>query len=406
LNNGRITEFDGLRGIAIALVLGCHYKAFATLLGGLPAYGWVGVDVFFVLSGFIITTILIKMRHIESPYKIFYIRRILRIFPIYFLVFTCLCLVSLFSKEHLIGTNFLVKNIFFLQSFVYTPAVLKTIVLTITGHLPFVSLWHHAPLAKVSSGYDTSSWAGSFSHTWSLSVEEFFYVFWAPVILQLSKRSFVRVAICVFLAAPLIRFAGFLGLENGFEFFSRVDMLMAGSLMSIWMQRRSSMEPAGVRRIDRAFTVAGLGSVVALAVLLISMRPFLGFEIRDDARFTVFGLSLFAIAFASGMAWILRRSGSNAAVCRFLRIKPLQFIGEISYCLYIIHIPVYVGVSKLARHFDIRGNGGDLVVALISLILAIMIAQLSWTYFETPMIALKDRWAPSVSVIVPPNSNN
>src|ERR1035438_8597101 len=80
----RIKELDGLRAIAILLVLGCHYQGFAPLLYGLPEFGWFGVDIFFVLSGYLITTILLGLRDQPKPYQTFYSRRAIRIFPPYF----------------------------------------------------------------------------------------------------------------------------------------------------------------------------------------------------------------------------------------------------------------------------------------------------------------------------------
>src|SRR5208282_5147788 len=79
----RIPELDGLRAIAILLVIGCHYEVFARQLWGLPKFGWVGVDIFFVLSGFLITSVLLNLRGQEKPFKTFYARRFRRILPPY-----------------------------------------------------------------------------------------------------------------------------------------------------------------------------------------------------------------------------------------------------------------------------------------------------------------------------------
>src|ERR1700743_2520087 len=85
-NVSRILELDGIRAIAILLVLGCHYAGFATQLGGFPMFGWVGVDIFFALSGYLITTILLGLRGRPAPYRTFYSRRAVRILPPYLAV--------------------------------------------------------------------------------------------------------------------------------------------------------------------------------------------------------------------------------------------------------------------------------------------------------------------------------
>src|SRR5579864_3258892 len=81
--SSRILELDGLRAIAILLVLGCHYPGFARRLHRLPEFGWVGVDIFFALSGYLITTVLLGLRGRRTPYRTFYSRRFIRILPPY-----------------------------------------------------------------------------------------------------------------------------------------------------------------------------------------------------------------------------------------------------------------------------------------------------------------------------------
>jgi peptidoglycan/LPS O-acetylase OafA/YrhL len=81
LNAPRIPELDGIRGIAIILVIGCHYGVFARQIWGLPKFGWVGVDIFFVLSGFLITSVLLNLRCRDDSFRFFYDRRLRRILP-------------------------------------------------------------------------------------------------------------------------------------------------------------------------------------------------------------------------------------------------------------------------------------------------------------------------------------
>jgi peptidoglycan/LPS O-acetylase OafA/YrhL len=395
----RIRELDGLRALAICLVIGCHYKAFALLFSGVPGYGWIGVDIFFVISGFIITSILYKMRASHAPYKTFYVRRILRIFPIYYLTFFIIVAISALCHEHLVNANALVKNSIFLQSFVFTPPIVHVIGATLRGAQSLPSLLHPQDLSLAAAGYDTSTWAGSFSHTWSLSVEEYFYIFWAPIVLQLRAKTIIRVAIFIFLLAPLTRFVGFDGLRNYFEFFSRIDMLMAGSILSLVMMRRSESSRESISRIDKLFVIAAVGSLLMVGFIFLLRWPFLGEEIRDDALFMTLGLTGLCIVFTSSIAWLLRNAESSNPICQLLRSSPFQFLGGISYCLYIIHVPIYVAFSKLARVTGYSGSLIDLAIALASTAVSIGLAKVSWIYIETPFLSLKDRLAPSVHIV-------
>ena len=136
---GRIPELDSIRAIAILLVVGCHYAGFCSLLGGLPSYGWIGVDIFFVLSGFLITSILIELRGTKSPIKVFYVRRVLRIFPVYYLMILIVSTASLVCHEHQVHFGYYASRFLFLQSFRDAPALFHqawTAILGLTRHPP------------------------------------------------------------------------------------------------------------------------------------------------------------------------------------------------------------------------------------------------------------------------------
>ena len=94
LNAPRIPELDGIRGIAIILVIGCHYEVFARQIWGLPKFGWVGVDIFFVLSGFLITSVLLNLRGRDDSFRFFYDRRLRRILPPYIMFMVLIYAVS------------------------------------------------------------------------------------------------------------------------------------------------------------------------------------------------------------------------------------------------------------------------------------------------------------------------
>src|ERR1700743_1987484 len=113
----RVYELDGLRAIAIFLVFGVHYIGFSRLMWKLPTYGWVGVDIFFALSGYLITRILLGLRGKQGAYKTFYSRRMIRIAPPY-LVATATMLALMYFVPHTISPGkYLLRQLLFLQAF-------------------------------------------------------------------------------------------------------------------------------------------------------------------------------------------------------------------------------------------------------------------------------------------------
>jgi peptidoglycan/LPS O-acetylase OafA/YrhL len=112
----RIEELDGIRGLAILAVMACHYYPFTTLLFKSAEFGWVGVDIFFVLSGFLITSILLALKTRPHPYKVFYVRRILRIFPPYYAVTFLIFLIAWLQHDSYNWRTYAGK-LLFLQGF-------------------------------------------------------------------------------------------------------------------------------------------------------------------------------------------------------------------------------------------------------------------------------------------------
>ena len=153
----RILELDGLRGIAIAMVLMRHYIHHPSLLLLGPQWGWMGVNLFFVLSGFLITSILLRLTDQPGALKIFYARRSLRLFPLYFLA-----LLVYFVASAGVGTPQPAKTVFLYISF------LQAFLPPLVTHLKIVP---HPDWVVMGFGV-----------LWSLSVEEYFYVLWASLV--------------------------------------------------------------------------------------------------------------------------------------------------------------------------------------------------------------------------------
>jgi peptidoglycan/LPS O-acetylase OafA/YrhL len=190
----RVKELDGIRAIAILLVIGCHYQGFAGLLSGLPEFGWVGVDIFFVLSGYLITSILLGLKNKKTPYKTFYSRRAIRIFPPYIIItIVCIAMARLSHRSpRLLTPSFLLEQIFFLQAYTQSNWLfIKEFFFHLrwyAAHAPsFLQYAHNLPVGIVGL---KPALGGPASTFWSLSIEEYFYLVWAPIVLR-CRRSVV-----------------------------------------------------------------------------------------------------------------------------------------------------------------------------------------------------------------------
>ncbi len=398
--HGRIPEFDGIRAFAILLVIGCHYSGFSSLLGGLPSDGWIGVEIFFVLSGFLITSILIELRGTKSPIKIFYIRRVLRIFPVYYLTILLIAAISFAYREHIIHFHYLEDRFLFLQSFTDSRNILGRVHWVLKGVFPWPQLFHRSTLPVADQGFPLCPWANSLSVAWSLSIEEYFYVFWAPIVIFLkSFRMLVVAALVIFLSSVAVQTLGSNTWSDYFNFFCRVGTLMAGALLALFIKWRSSKTSINRLRADVVLQASTILAALVLILILLWNIPFLGRELRESCSFRAFGLPALSILFAASLGLIVRHSGGQFFLLRLLRLKPVQYLGTISYSLYLFHIPVYLCFLRLQAVLGISGRFVSFLFSVLSLIIAITISSLSWKYFERPIMSMKDRWAPTEAVV-------
>ena len=360
----RIPELDGLRGQAILLVMVGHYFSVpgvgsVSLLNGYWfRLGWTGVDLFFVLSGFLIGGILLEARGSSNYFKTFYARRFFRIIPLYYawiLLYVILApLLRIFLSER-IGPvqpidGSILAHLFFLQNF---HEFLKT----------GASFW----------------W---FSSTWSLAVEEQFYLVAPLLVRYLSKRSLATVLVLVALAAPVLRFV----VRNYFADGAwlayrlmpcRADALAVGMLAAlIWSSPR-----ARVWLEQHTLILYGLFTFLFYGVAYLwrwYSDPML--LLTQTAGYTVI-----ALFFAALLLLVLtERAFLLSAV---MRLGFLRELGGISYCVYIIHTAVYFFCHQLILHTlpvvtDVRAA----LVTLLAALLTYGIAKLSWKYFEQPQL--------------------
>lgn len=361
-----MAELDGLRGIAILLVIGCHYEVFARQLWGVPKFGWVGVDLFFVLSGFLITSVLLNLRGQAAAFGKFYARRVRRIFPPYLVFLVLLYVVTAVLGDYSLYRRVtIVKNVLFMQSFGKIAPVVQTMS---SGQTLSLARGHLGPALAGARGAVSKSW----TVLWSLSIEEYYYLLWAPVVLWMSRRRAVITGIALCFLALAIRWLGSIGSDSYFSVYHRFDAPVFGSLLAFLT---ASKIPR--RTVNTVLGLAGLAAVATLALVLVPMGNVLGREVRQDHSFIVFGLPSLSLVAAMVVGISVTKSGSRFLF--LLRLGVLRFLGKISYTLYLLHSFVYL----CFLHFF----AATWAVSLAALFCAVILSWASWAYIERPILA-------------------
>ena len=358
----RIKELDGLRGIAVLAVISEHYMSWLPASGA--QNGWLGVDLFFILSGFLITSILVGLRDKEHYFSTFYARRALRIFPPYFLGIAVYLAVSIIVGQ--VGSLGLwMQYIFYYTSlFVGQPAELNYGVI-----LPV-----HLGLAVL----------------WSLSVEELYYTFWAPIVRYTSHLGFTLILVAMIVAAPLCRWwIHTPHYPEVYTFYCRMDALAYGSVVALLM--RGWREGAvAIKRWDKLFDRLAIAIPVIAILLWIYLRGD-----RSKLLLSTVALVLADISFALIVYTVLRRSGSPAWWMRALRAKWLRSIGMVSYSLYLFHYPLGDLVNQWVATWGLSKHVAVIVQVLVSIVVSFSVAFALWYGMESRILKWKDRNVPS-----------
>ena len=364
----RILELDGLRAFALLAVISFHYTLSNALANPVTALGWVGVDLFFVLSGYLITGILLRSSRRPKYYATFYARRTLRIFPVYYLLLAVYVIVAWIQGGAQPWTYWAMHAAF------------------LSSVAEYFHYWPFAAPVFVYAGV---------SVLWSLSIEELFYLMWAPLVRMLRPRHLWMVVLGVIVGSPLLRFAIH---GRGFREYSflpaRFDSLAWGAalaLLGVGPGRKvARLEPlarwAGHRlSLWTALLVPALAGLLVLIVLTGGGR--------GQLWFATLGYSLLALVFAGVLGWTVTHAGSRAPVCRLLRWEPARYLGRISYTAYLVHYPIFTLLAN-GRWLG-SGAAATAARAAISLALTLAVAGASWRWLEAPILTLKERWAPA-----------
>jgi len=370
--SARIPELDGLRGLAILLVILCHYVGNADhrALGfwfhralSVFTVGWSGVDLFFVLSGFLIGGILLDARSSPHYFRAFYMRRVFRILPLYYgwtLLFGVLAGLALWLAPG------------------RTP---------LTSHDLFQVPLHLFFLQDIWIGMPSWPWIW-FVVTWSLAVEEQFYLL-APILIRyISVRRLVPLLFVIIAVAPLFRFALYRWTGNpyaaSFPMPCRADALAWGILLAVaWRQPvfRAALA-SRARFLSLALIFLALGAVT-LAWWLARPPGFVTLTI---------GISWLALLYSCLLLFVLSSTGSFVAAV--MRWRWLRHLGVISYCVYILHDAFNQIAHRLLLHSEPQLNDfRGVVVTLLAIALTVALAALSWRYFEGPLIRHGHRYS-------------
>jgi peptidoglycan/LPS O-acetylase OafA/YrhL len=367
-----VPALDGVRGLAILAVL-----AHQLCIDGYPAShavkllllplqaGWVGVQLFFVLSGFLITGILAETRRADNYWSSFFARRALRIFPVYYLLLAI--------------------------TFVVAPRVAHLSAMTLAQHDSAAFYWAYlsnwTPLA--GGGVE------SLGHCWSLAIEEQFYLLWPLVVRALDERALARlcagIAVLALIFRTVIRAAG-LNPELAYELTpARADALALGALAALVVRR-----PAWLARVAPLLTDRSIAGSLLLAALSLAA----GRVSRTSAITQTAGYTLVAVA----SALLVIRAALDGArgegrLAAALSAPWLRRYGKYSYAIYVYHLPLHLIVvrtfvlPRLAGASEAVFLGVQLAYFVAGSLGLLLLGALSYRVVERPFLDLKPFFA-------------
>jgi len=335
-----IPELQGLRGLAVLGVLfyHCHPRLEGTWVHSASLWGWTGVNLFFVLSGFLITSILLEARGKPRYFRNFYMRRALRIWPIYVLLLAvCYAQSDWFigpSPWEAIKASPWLAYIFFVQN-----------------------LFHLALPPAIGP-------------TWSLAIEEQYYFLWAPLV-RFLRRPWMLSAVltAALVASPLLRLTNWAWITPTHTL-THLDGIAWGSLLALGLHTLPLSR--------RVWLWMGLGAI-----------PLGLWAAATVAGGTAFLDSALAVAFAGAVLASIASTGARNPLSATLRRGPLPFYGRISYGLYMTHIMVFVFFGWFDLRMDPYGTAGNLAVVGFRLVATTAVATALWYGFESQILKLK-----------------
>jgi len=346
---------DGIRGIAILLVVFFHNFGFINYF----VFGWLGVDLFFVLSGYLITDILIKAIGSKDYLKKFYTRRIVRIFPIYYLLLIIMLLILPNFISHRVNLKYYTDN----QAWLWT----------------YMQNWLY--ILKPHAG------SNILLHLWSVAVEEQYYLLWPFIILLVRKpKMLLAISFLLLIGILVTRLVVWNKHIEGFQYFSwfmftRIDGICIGSALAL------------IKFINPKFITHYTPYIISS----IAAMNFIFYFINERNQFSLpyfplIGYTTFAIVFAI-LVYEAATLNKNY-ITTILSFSPLRFIGKVSYGFYIYHWPVYILLTPVIITFlknilATKATHLNLIASILATLIGFGISVISFYFFETPFLKLK-----------------
>jgi len=379
----RLPVLDGIRGLAIFMIMQYHFwglgfgfvgveprRRIDRLVFGVREIGWTSVDLFFVLSGFLITGILIDAKA-RSPhyFRNFYARRFLRIFPLYYLFLAVVLTLGAIAGTRAPFAQF--QELREQQLWYWTYLVnVRASVEAVHGQIPIV-----------------------YSHFWTLAVEEQFYLVWPFVVLALDRRALQVLCVAMIVGALCLRIAMVQGVFAGYLYENaahvllpaRMDALALGGFVAL--AARGPGELARLARLTPSVIAACITGLAGIALWRGGLRLF------DPVSLTL-GFTLVGFLWAAVLVRAIT-GPSSALVSRVLGSRFLAMFGRYSYCMYIVHILVGFTMTVVCIRVGlvrpVLGSQlpADLVLCALATIVCLLIAVLSWHLFEKQFLRLK-----------------
>jgi len=352
-----IPALDGIRGLGVILVLLFHYGSSAMALGlgtsflQLTGIGWSGVDLFFVLSGFLITGLLYDAKGKQNYFKHFYARRTLRIFPLYYFAAAVVIVLAIVTGYGILG-----------------------------GSNPIWILLYVGNFQMAIEG------GGSIlDHFWSLAIEEQFYLVWPLVVLSLSRQKLMIVAAAMIVISPLVRTLLVLNDAADLAVYvltpARMDGLAMGALIALAVRGPNGIAPL----VPWAWRLGSLAAAAFLVIVIIRRD----FSTEDGVILTA-GISCLTFMYAS----LLVLSLTYRPLTTVMEVPVMRWFGKYSYGLYVWHpiVNILLIHSPLTSQLGVDTKLEIALLLVVAFATSLLVTLASYKFLEAPMLRLKNRF--------------
>jgi peptidoglycan/LPS O-acetylase OafA/YrhL len=363
---GHIAELDAIRAFGITMVILDHMWPPHNEIANVLNLSWILMDSFFVLSGFLIAGILLDCRSRPDYYRYFYTRRSLRILPVYYLLISLLTISTFLN-----GTGYLYSGV---------PALYKW----------GTSWWYFVYLGNVPpsvTGMTPLAARGSFGPLWSLQIEEQFYLLFPFLVHRLKLRSLALTLLGLVCFSPLLR-SGLYWLypTNVLVQYELLPCRMEGLALGALIAVRFRMGPWDLSKAKLTVMAVISGAVTCVCA------AWNGYDHYSPFNRTI-GFLISPIACACVVLWLIRFRGTRLTAC--LRVPLVQHLSKISYAAYLFHWPIAAILVPVSAAIGLKALGHGYLKVVTVFVLTLATASLSWSFFESPLLRLKDRLFPA-----------